>query len=129
MNMEVLMKSKLALGFVVALSACSATKRSPQMYRADTQKVLESRMGQIESCYAEALKADAKVGGMVTVKFVVEKKTGKLTNVTVDPGQSAAPEPVLLCVVSSLNGLALAPADANEGQATFAFELRPKPTS
>lgn len=120
--------SKLAV-FVVVLSACSATKRSPQMYRADTQKLLETRMGQMESCYAEALKADANVGGMVTVKFVVEKKTGKLTNVTVDAAQTAAPEPVLMCVVNSLAGLALAPADANEGQASYAFELRPKPTS
>jgi hypothetical protein len=125
--MEVKM-SKLAIGIVVALSACSATKRSPQMYRADTQKVLETRMGQMESCYAEALKADATIGGQVTVKLVVEKKTGKLTNVTIDPTASAAPEPVRLCVINSLSGLALAPPDANEGQATFVFELRPKPS-
>jgi hypothetical protein len=122
--MEVSMK----LAIVIVLSACSATKRSPQIYRADTQKVLETRMAQMESCYAEALKADAKVGGLVTVKLVVEKKTGKLTNVTIDPAKSAAPEPVRLCVLNSLTGLALAPPDANEGQATFVFELRPKPS-
>src|SRR5947207_1033794 len=97
--------SKLAL--IVVLAACAGTKRNPQSYRADTQRVLETRVAQIEGCYAKALAADKALGGVVTVKFVVENKTGKIKNVTIDPGQSSAPEPVVLCVTRSLEGLAL----------------------
>jgi hypothetical protein len=107
------------------VTACAGTVRSPQVYRDDTQKVLESRNAQIQSCYDEVLKTDASAGGTVTVRFVVEKKTGAFAKATVDPSASTAKEPAVLCVLDALRGLKLDPADANEGQATFSYELQP----
>jgi hypothetical protein len=118
---------KLILAF--ALVGCAGTKRSPDTYRIDTQRAVEARMGQIERCYAEALTQDATAGGLVAVKFTVEKKTGKVSQVTLEPGTSTAPEPVSNCVLSGLTGLTLAPPDRNDGDATFVFELRPRPAA
>ena len=119
----------LAVFTIAMATACAATKRSPQAYRADTQKALESRDAQIKSCYDELLKQDATAGGTVTIRFVVEKKTGTFTQATVDPSSSNAKEPLLLCVLNAVNGLKLDPPDANEGQATFTYELRPSSPS
>lgn len=110
---------------VAMVAGCAGTKRSPQAYRADTRKVLETRNEQIKSCYDKVLGSDAGAGGTVTVRFVVEKKTGALTKVTVDPSRTTAKEPLLVCVLEAVNGLKLDPPDANEGQATFSFDLRP----
>lgn len=120
--------SKLVI-IMIALAACAGTKRSPETYRTDTQKAIETRMGQIESCYAEALKQDGSAGGMVAVKFTVAKKTGKVEQVTLEPGSSTASEPVSTCVLNGLAGLTLTPPDKNDGQATFVFELRPRPAA
>lgn len=114
------------LVLAAALAAgCAATKRSSQVYRADTQKVLEARNDQIKTCYDDALKADASLAGKVTVRFVVEKKTGTFTKATVDPAQSDAKEPLVLCVLNAVAGLKLEPPDTNEGQATFSYMLQP----
>ncbi len=117
--------SKLALGFVVALSACAATKRSNAAYRADTQRLIEARRGQLEACYASVLEKDAAAGGLVTVLVNVERKTGT-TKITAIPDHSSAPQPVTMCVLGALAGIQLAPPDANEGRGTFAFDLQPK---
>lgn len=111
---------------VLAVAACGGTQRSTAQYRADTQQLLTSRTSQVEACYARALATDAAAGGTVTVKFTVEKGTGKLAQATVDPARSTAPEPVVLCVLESLAGLVLQPADRHDGKATFAYELRPQ---
>jgi hypothetical protein len=110
-----------------ALTACAGTQRTPQAYRADTQKVLETRNAQIEGCYNALLATDAAAGGTVTVRFVVEKKTGTFAKATIDPAASTAKEPVVLCVLNAVSGLKLEPADGNEGQATFQYELQPAP--
>lgn len=121
------MMHKLALLALLAATtaACAATKRSPQAYRTDTQKVLETRHAQIKTCYDEALKTDAGLAGTVTVRFVVEQKTGAFTKATVDPATSTAKEPLVLCVLNAVAGLKLDPPDTNEGQATFSYELKP----
>jgi hypothetical protein len=123
-----MMHSRLALfGAFVFIAACSAHVRSPETYRNDTQRVLETRNARVKSCYDEALAADANVSGVVTVRFIVEKKTGTFTKATIDPTKSTATEPLVLCVLNAVNGLKLEPPDKNEGQATFVYELRPAP--
>lgn len=109
------------------LAGCAGTKRSPQAYRADTQQVLATRDDQIKRCYDKVLAADAAATGTVTVHFVVEKKTGAFTKATVDPSHSNAREPLVMCVLEAMNGLKLQPPDANEGQASFTYELTPTP--
>lgn len=115
------------LAAAATLTACAGTKRSPQAYRADTQKVLETRNAQIQGCYNALLASDAAAGGTVTVRFVVEKKTGAFAKATVDPAASTAKEPAVMCVLNAMSGLQLQPPDANEGQATFQYELQPAP--
>ncbi len=119
------MKKLAILAF--ALAACAGTKRDTATYRADTEKVLQSRVAQIESCYAAALAGDAAAKGTVTVSFTVAKKTGMIESVAIDRAHSTATEPVTKCVTDALVGLKLEPPDKNEGRATFTFELDPRP--
>ena len=97
------------------------------MYRDDTQKVLETKNGEIKACYDGILKGQPGVGGKVTVKFEVEEDTGKIKNVTVDQPNTNAPAPVGECVKKSLEGLAINPPDARLGQGAFVYEFSQPP--
>jgi hypothetical protein len=115
-----------ALALLAGATGCAM--RNAEMYRDDTQKLLETRSAQIKSCYDDALKADEKLGGKVTVHFVVEKETGKITNAAVVPTGTDAPKPLSDCVLKTLDGLVLAPPDTSaEGQATFVYEFKANP--
>lgn len=112
---------------VAATEACSGTARGLEAYRSDTQNLLASRDAQIKSCYDDALKSDDKLAGTVTIRFVVEKKTGELSGATVDAAKSTAPKPLGDCVLTAMKGLKLVPPDKNEGRASFVYEFKPTP--
>ena len=57
------------------------------------------------------------------VAFTVENKTGKISNPTVDSAKSDAPAEVGECVVSKIDGLAIAEPDMRDGAASFVWEL------
>jgi len=117
---------KLFLVVIMAAGgACAATKRSPAAYRADTRKALDTRTGKIAACYDQALAKDATLSGTVTIDFTVEKKTGKFTDAKPDQVSAGAPEPIVLCILDAMQGLAVDPPDGNEGRATFVFDLHP----
>jgi hypothetical protein len=123
------MKRTLMFGSIVlAASACSGTARGLEAYRADTAKLLDTRSAQLQSCYDDALKSNNKLAGTVTIQFVVEKKSGTISNPVVDTAHSTAPAPLGDCVVKALDGLKLDPGDRNEGRATFVYEFKPAPT-
>jgi hypothetical protein len=113
------------IGVAFAASACSGTARGLEAYRTDTQKLLDTRSAQLQSCYDDALKGNNKLAGTVTVQFVVEKKSGTIANAVVDAARSTAPPPLGDCVVKAVDGLKLDPADRNEGRATFVYEFKP----
>src|SRR5262249_18417859 len=115
----------------LAATACTGTARGLEAYRDDTGKLLDTRRAQLTSCYNDALKADAKLSGTVTVQFVVEKTTGVISHPMVDPARSSASPALGQCVVHAIDGLVLAPPDRNEGRATFVYEFNanPAPTS
>lgn len=117
------MKTSIALAFIVSVFAagCSFVARDTETYKNDTRTVLESKNSAIVSCYDSALAANPSQSGNVVVNFVVEKKTGAITNVSADPNTSTAPEGLQQCVVTALEGLTLDPADQREGQATFTW--------
>jgi len=115
----------IAAGLVATVAACSGSARGLEAYRTDTANLLETRNAQLQSCYDDALKTDAKVAGTVTVQFVVAKKTGMIENTQVDASKSTAPPALGQCVVKAVDGLVLAPADKNEGRATFTYEFKP----
>jgi hypothetical protein len=115
----------LALVSLAALAAgCSVAARSPEMYAADTQKVLETKSADIKKCYDDALKTNQQLAGKVTVKFTVKTETGELSGVQLDPANTTAPDPLPACVTGALVGLKLAPPDDKEGLATFTWEFQ-----
>jgi len=117
----------LVAGLIASAAACGGTARGLEAYRDDTSKLLETRNAQLQHCYSDALKTDAKLSGTVTVQFVVEKKTGTVTQPSVDQSKSTAPPVLGDCVVKAIDGLTLAPPDRNEGRATFVYEFKPTP--
>ncbi len=112
------------LALAVGAVGCSFAARDANMYAQDTQKVLESRNDAIKTCYDQTLKTDAKVAGTVTVKFTVKADTGELSDVKVDAAGTTAPEALSQCVLTSLQGLKLAPPDDQEGLATYTWNFQ-----
>lgn len=113
----------LALLSTVTLG-CSGIARGPDQYRDDTRALLETQNAQIKSCYDNALEQNPAQSGTVTVNFTVEKKTGVIKEVTVDPEQTTAPDSLQQCIVAALDGLKLTPEDRKAGEATFSWVFR-----
>jgi len=109
----------------VGSMGCSFAKRSPEMYREDTRALLETKSGELKACYDSYLKSDKSASGSVTVFFVVQKETGKVTKAEVQ--DASAPQALQDCVTNSLIGLTLDPPDADDGHATFTYEFQVKP--
>lgn len=119
---------RIAATYLIILAACGGTSRGLEAYRADTQKLLETRNVALKSCYDDALRSNAKLTGTVTIRFAVEKQTGAIRNASVDGAGASAPNILGECVLQAINGLKLEPADRNEGQATFVYEFKPAAT-
>ena len=118
------MKTTLLIAASLATTALvGCAFRSPEMYRDDTNKVLETKQAAIKACYDDILKGQPGVGGKVTVKFEVETEGGKIQNVTVDKPSSTAPDAVGDCVKKNIEGLVIAPPDRRLGQATYVYEF------
>ena len=94
--------------------------RSAEYYRDDVQKVLESKTGDIKTCYDRALEGDKKLAGPVTVRFTVAEDTGKIQNPVV---QGEANPALQECVTRNIDGLELQPPDVNPGDGTFTWEF------
>lgn len=116
---------RCALSLAASLAACTGTARGLEAYRTDTNNLLETRRAQIQRCYEDALKTDARLAGTVTVQFIVEKQTGTIADAAVEQDKTTAPPVLGQCVVKAINGLVLAPPDRNEGRATFVYEFKP----
>ena len=97
--------------------------RSPDQYRDDTSNLLASKSPELNSCFDNARKTTPGASGKVTVRFSVEKKTGKIVNAAADPSRTTAPQPLIDCVIASLNGLVLSPPDQRNGDATFEYDF------
>jgi hypothetical protein len=111
----------------VVLAGCAVGARSPDAYRDDTKKVLDTKNADIRACYDQVLKEDPSAHGTVTVKFDVETDQGAIGNVSVDATHTTAPAPVAECVTKSLPGLTIAPPDARTGAATWVYEFSAPP--
>ena len=118
------MKKVLSIFVLAAVSGCSFYARGVDDYRADTRSVIETQNKAIKDCYDVELATDASSGGTVVVNFIVEKKTGKIMNVSVDEGQTKASSALSQCVVNAIDGLQLDPPDQREGQATFSWTFK-----
>jgi hypothetical protein len=113
------------LVLLCAVSGCSYNARDADSYRKETRALLETKSADIKSCYDAELVKDPKIAGTVVVKFTVEKETGKIANAALSK-KSDAPESLGQCVVKAIDGLALNPPDARDGDATFSWEFAVK---
>lgn len=108
---------------VLGSFAVGCAYRSPEMWRDDTNKVLEAKNNDIRTCYDSFLKGSPRAGGKVTVKFEVETEGGKIQNVTVDKAGTTAPPELGECVKKNIEGLVISPPDRRVGQGTYVYEF------
>jgi hypothetical protein len=121
---------KTPIFFALAFAtACSFHARNPETYRADTQALLESKTPEIKACYDGVLKNKSDAAGTVKVKFKVQEETGKIFEAQVDPSGTTAPSELADCVVKTIDGIQLAPPDANEGIATYTWDFKAEPAA
>ncbi|WP_434047910.1 MULTISPECIES: AgmX/PglI C-terminal domain-containing protein [Sorangium] len=109
-----------------ASAGCSFALRSPEMYRDDTAALLATREEQIRACYDAELARNPGAEGKVTVTFLVLEDSGRLTDLVVDEAGTTASKEVSKCVVDSIDGLVLTPADENKGKGKFVWEFTPR---
>lgn len=125
------MRKTIALFALVAFGVgCSFVARDTETYKKDNRSVLETKSSDIKSCYDAALATDPSTKGDVVVSYTIEKKTGKLGNVTVLTDKTTASEGLQTCVMASLEGLVMPKADRRDGQVqsfTWSFQGQPKP--
>lgn len=106
--------SVCSIGLALVSSACIA--RGADDYRTVTRQLVDTQQADIQACFGEQ-------PGKVVVNFTVEKKTGKISNPSVDSAKSSAGDGVGECIVAKIDGLALAQPDMRDGAASFTWEL------
>ena len=119
--------SALFLAASAVVPGCTCLARDAETYRADTRTLVETKSSAIKSCYDAALVANPVLDGQVTVKFKVEKKTGKILDAQVDKEQTQAPDSLSECIVRAVDGLVLDPVDQRDGLATFRWTFKANP--
>jgi hypothetical protein len=118
--MRIVASSALAFSL---LSGCTFFARGPDDYRKAVRTVLDTKNGDIEACYKAAAAQNTDLKGTVTVHFFVEPKTGDISNPEVVKEQTTGDETLQKCVLDSLGGLKLDPADQRKGDATFVWSF------
>lgn len=115
----------MGLALVAAsATACGGYTRTPEQWTEDTRQMLEAQNEFIKSCYNRELKANPKLEGNVTVKFLVENGSGRVKRVKLDDSGTTAGDPVRKCVMENIKDLRIKPPDANDGRATFTWEFK-----
>jgi hypothetical protein len=112
----------IAYGLACLAVAC-AHARTADEYRADTQKLLASKDGEIKACYDKILETKPDAAGLVTFDFAVEAKTGRITDIKSDREHTTAPTMVAHCVSEALKTLALEKGDKKRGQASWSWQF------
>lgn len=112
MKTNMLIRTILCTGLALATTACIA--RGPDDYRKVTRSLVDTKKAQIEDCFSGQK-------GKVVVNFTVEKKSGKITNATLDDKKSTTSAEVGSCVVGKIDGLTLKEPDMRDGAATFTW--------
>lgn len=117
----------LALG-VVAVTGCGHA-RSELEYAEATRALLSENSSSIATCYDAHLQTNAALAGDVVVDFVVDEKTGAISNAVVDPAASTAPVELADCVVNTISGQHLAEPDRRRGVGRFQWSFQAVPAS
>ena len=118
-----MMRSFALFAACTALAGCSFYARGPDSYREAVRGMLETKRPDVEACYKRSYEADQSAQGRVVAKFDVEPKSGKVVRPEIVPEGTTANDALKQCVLSSLEGLTLAPPDQRKGEATFTWEF------
>lgn len=110
----IIMRAGVCTGLALLTTACIA--RNADDYRQVTRSVVDTKKGDIESCFGGST-------GKVVVDFTVEKKTGKVSNAMVDDKKSDASAEVGQCVVAKIEGLTIERGDMRDGAANFTWQF------
>jgi len=125
------MRKTIALITLVALGAgCSFIARDTETYKAENRSLLETKTSDVKACYDAALAADPTLKGDVVISYTIEKKTGKLTNMTLVTDKTTAPEGLQNCVMSAVESLTFPKPDQRDGivqSFTWSFQGQGKP--
>jgi hypothetical protein len=113
------------IAWCVAVIGC-AHARTPDAYRADTEKAFAAKSDDIKTCYDRVLAKTPTASGRVTVTFAVEEKTGHVTAAKLDSSQTTAPDDVSQCVLAIFPSVTLTPADPKRGQGTWWWDFTAK---
>jgi hypothetical protein len=122
----------LSTAAVALVAGCSFIARDTETYKADNRSLLETKTSDIRACYDTALAADPNLKGDVVLSYTIEKKTGKLTNMTVLTDKTSAPEGLQNCVMSAVEGLSFPKPDRRDGivqSFTWSFQGQGKPAA
>jgi hypothetical protein len=124
MRIQTSVLTTLAFATMLSSSACSFLARDTPTYERDTSSLLDTRSGQLQTCYDQEIARNPDMAGKLTITFMVEKKTGKITQLSWDKNRTTVNETLASCVITALDGLELAEPDARDGQATFSYTFR-----
>jgi len=116
-----------ALAAIMVFGACG-TARESTAYRDATRELVMAKNADIKSCYDAELTREPNLSGQVVVNFQVQSETGKIVDARIDPDNTTAPASLSGCVLRAMDGLALNPADRNQGLATFRWDFQPGST-
>lgn len=114
MNTHRVIRNLVCVGLALATTACIA--RGPDDYRTVTRSLVDTKTGDIESCFGGQK-------GKVVINFTVEKKSGTVTNALVDEKNSTASAEVGSCVAKKIEGLTLDRPDMRDGAASFTWQV------
>jgi hypothetical protein len=118
------MRLRILTCTLLAGSACTYIARDTPTYERDTSALLDSRDQAMQACYDAELKRNPNLAGKLTVKFTVEKRTGKIIQLDWDRNRSTVTDTLATCVTSALYGLTLDEADRRDGHATYTYAFR-----
>jgi outer membrane biosynthesis protein TonB len=115
----------ISLVLLAALSGSTACAvRSPEMYREDTRKLLNTKQSVLTACYDAELQTHPEATGKVIVHFTVERDTGRVVNPRIDDLLSTPNRTLRGCVLDAMRDLVLTPPDDRNGEATFTWEFK-----
>lgn len=95
----------LLLAGASALAACKSAGLGPET-RADITAQMKLAEGPIQTCYAEALKRNRRLRGVISLRLTAEASTGQFKNVSVLHDEPRDPD-VTRCVVTEVGKLKL----------------------
>ena len=96
----------IAVAAAGLLAGCSSTL-NPQVHRS-IQAQIKKQQPAFADCYSEALKQNEELAGTMTLAFVVDNKTGAITDVAIARSQ-IEDEQLQQCVVKRAKGITIKP--------------------